>query len=430
MKEIIKKIITEWFERKLPDLIERDIPFKLTKDVMAVIGPRRVGKTYFMFQIIKKLLNKVPKEEILFIDFEDNRLANLKADQLDDIFVAYAEISRYKLKYLFFDEVQAISQWSRFVRRLHSTQKYAIVISGSSSKLLSREIATELRGRYKTVFIAPFSFQEFLQIRKFEYSTRIAYSENKGKLLALFNEYLIHGGYPEIVKESDLAEKRAKVKSYYDTIFYKDIVERHKIANYDMLELLMNYLLDNTASVFSVTQFEKILKEKGLGISKKTISLYLKYLEEAFFTYVLEEFSYSAKKRLMRPKKTYVVDNALITFLSANFSPDKGKLLENLCLTELKNHAKDVFYFKGVHECDFLVKEGIKIKEAIQVCYELTSANKEREFKGLLAAMSYFGLEEGLILTYDQEESVSREGKKIKLVPVWKWLLHKNIIGR
>ncbi len=418
-----KKIIVEWLERKLPDLIERDLKFKATEDIVAVIGPRRVGKTYFMFQIIKELLQKTDKEEILFIDFEDNRLAGIKVNKLDDIFLAHKELSERELRCLFFDEIQEIKGWSKFVRRLHNLGKYKIVIGGSSSKLLGKEIATELRGRYKAIFVAPFSFKEFLRLKKYEYTPKIEHSSEKGTLLRLFKEYLEYGGYPEIIKESGLFEKKDKINSYYDTIFYKDIVERHKVTNYEIMEMLMNYLVNNSASVFSISNFEKILKEKGLKVSKKTISLYLKYLEEAFFVYALEEFSYSAKKRIMRPKKIYVVDNALVTFLSSQFSPDAGKLLENAAMTELKRQRKEAFYFKGKRECDFVLKERGKISQALQVCYSLNEKNKDRELKGLMEAMDYFKLKEGVVLTYDQEEELTFKNKKIKVIPVWKWML-------
>jgi len=166
-----------------------------------------------------------------------------------------------------------------------------------------------------------------------------------------------------------------------------------------------------------------MLKEKGLNVSKKTISLFLKYLEEAFFVSAVEEFSYSARHRIMRPKKVYLIDNALITFLSIQYSPDKGKLLENLIFGQFWKEFKWVYFFKGKNECDFVVKEGNKIAKAIQVCYELNEKNKNREIKGLVEALEYFRLEKGLILTYDQEDSLMVKGKKIEIFPAWKWLL-------
>jgi predicted AAA+ superfamily ATPase len=422
--EQFKKIIAEWMEKEIPTLTKREIPLKLSSDVLAIIGPRRVGKTYLMYQLINELLTEHKKEEILFVDFEDNRLVGVKDSEWDNLFLAHLEMGYSSLKYIFFDEIQQMSNWSKFVRRLHNQNKYKIILSGSSSKLLSKEIASELRGRYKSIFVTPFSFSEFLHLKGFAVNQATEFTSKKGELLKLFLEYLLYGGYPEIIKEPASSEKKQKAASYYETVFYRDLVERHKITNYEILELLMNYLINNPTQIFSITGFEKMLKNQQLEISKKTISLFLKYLEEAFFVYSLEEFSYSAKKRLMRPKKVYLIDNGLITFLSVHFSPNNGILLENLVLGQLKRTEKTVFFFNEKKECDFIIKEGTRITQAIQVCWELNENSREREIKGLLDALDYFNLSEGMILTYDQEEKLIKEGKKIMILPVWKWLIN------
>ncbi len=423
MKDIFKKIISGWYAKSLPLLIERkDYSFQ-SNDIVAIIGPRRVGKTFFMFQQIKKILLNHHKEEVLFLDFEDNRFVGIKTEELDELFIAQKELSDKQLRFLFFDEIQEVKYWSKFLRRLHNENKYIIFISGSSSTLLSKEIATELRGRYKSIILLPFSFQEFLALKHFVYTAKVEFSDEKGRLLRYFEEYLHYGGYPELVTMTDAEERRIKVKSYFETVFYKDLVERHKITNYEVMGLLMNFLLNNCASLFSVSKFEAILKGRGLNVSKKTISLYLKYLEEAFFIYTVEEFSYSARKRMMRPKKVYLIDTIFVTLLSEQFSPDNGKLLENVVLGELKRKEKEVYFFKGQKECDFVVKRGNKIEQVIQVCYTLNEKNKDRELKGLKEAMDFFKLTEGFLLTQDQREDIIFEGKKVKVRPVWKWLL-------
>jgi len=426
MKEQFKKLEVEWQEKQFPLLIKRPITPHLTTDVLAIIGPRRVGKTYFMYQLLQGILKDTSKEEILFIDFEDNRLVGVDAHNVDEMFVAHKELFSKEVKYLFFDEIQALPSWSHFIRKLHNQQKYIIIISGSSAGLLGKEIATELRGRYKSVFITPFSFKEFLKIKNVEYTPALEFSSQKGALLKLFQEYFKDGGYPEIIKESEKSEKRQKMNSYFQTIFYKDIVERHHITNYNILEHLMNYILNNVARVFSVTQFEKILKEMGLAVSKKTISLYLTYLAEAFFVYTIEEFSYSPKKRIMRPKKVYAIDNGLVTFLSSQFGPDLGRLLENGVLLELKRRGKEVYYFNDQRECDFIIKEGNNITQVIQVCYDFQPHNQKRELQGLEGAMKTFKLQQGLLLTYDQEKRMEIEGTIIQVLPVWKWLLMES----
>lgn len=422
-RDVFKRIITEWLERPLPELVKRSVELRTDQEnINAVIGPRRVGKTSLMFYTIKELLKKSRKEEILFIDFEDNRLAGISSAGLDELFVAHREVTGIEPKYLFFDEVQEAPRWSKFVRRIHNTGKYCLIISGSSSKLLSKEIATELRGRYRSTLLLPFSFKEFLKLKNFEYNNTIEFSEKKGLLLSLLEEYLANGGFPLVAKKTDASDKRDLVRTYYETIFYKDIVERYKVDNIDILEALMNHVLDNNSSLFSVSSFGKILKEKGVRASKKTVSLYLKYLEDAFFVFSTQKFSYSSKVRSLNPKKIYLSDNSFQSFLSTNFNPDKGKLLEAVVMQELKRREAQAYYFREKKECDFVIKNGREM-EAIQITYELTADNKEREIGGLLEAMNKIGTEKGTILTLDQRQELNVEGKKIKVLPAWKWLL-------
>lgn len=425
-RDVFKRIVAEWLERPLPKLVKREVELRIDKEnINAILGPRRVGKTSLMFFTIEELLKQLKREEILFVDFEDNRLSGISSVELDELFVAHREVTGMEPKYLFFDEVQAAPDWSKFVRRLHNLGKYHIVVSGSSSKLLSKEVATELRGRYRSTLLLPFSFREFLKLKGFEYDGKTAFSEKKGLLLSLLEEYMINGGFPLVAKKSEQSDKGDLVRSYYDTIFYKDIVERYKVESVDVMEALMSHVLDNNSSLFSVSSFGKILKEKGVKASKKTVSLYLKYLEDAFFVFSTQKFSYSYKVRSLNPKKTYLSDNSFQTFLSTNFSPDKGKLLEAVVMQELKRRVAQVFYFKEKRECDFLIKNNREI-EPMQVAYELNDGNKEREISGLIEAMVKIKVQNGTILTLDQEQEMNVEGKKIRILPIWKWLLEKE----
>lgn len=421
-REVFKKIISEWIERNLPEMIEREIEFKIDKDsIVAITGPRRVGKTYLLFNKIKQLLETNEKEEILFIDFEDNRLTGISNEELDDMFVAHKELSDNDIKYLFFDEIQEIDKWSRFVRRLHNLKKYYIVITGSSSKLMSKEIATELRGRYRSILLLNFSFKEFLRYKGFDYKKTTEYTANKGKLMRLFDEYMRYGGYPEIIKKENEIEKKELANSYFDTTYYKDVVERHRIKNTEIIELLMSYLIDINSGIFSVSSFEKSLRSKGIKVSKKTISQYLKYLEEAFFVFAIEKFSYSKRVRIQNPKKVYLSDNVFHTVLS--LTNDKGKLLESLAMQEFKRKGFDVFYFKHAKECDFILQKNRKLASAVQVTYDLNDKNKKREMDGLVEAMRELKIKDGMILTYDQEDSLKYERYEIRVVPMWRFLL-------
>ncbi|MCX6804210.1 MAG: ATP-binding protein [Candidatus Diapherotrites archaeon] len=427
-KEVFKSILVEWFERKLPSLIERELKVTPNKELItAIIGPRRVGKTYLMFFIIENLLKTYSKEEIIFIDFEDNRLSGMKPQDLDDLFVAHSEISSKKAKYLFFDEIQEVPQWSKFLRRLNNLGQYNIVISGSSSKLASNEVATELRGRYKSHLLLPFSFTEFLRVRGFTYDLKTSYSaEKKGELNRLFEEYTKYGGYPQIVKAETITEKRELAKAYFETIFYKDILERYTINNRDIMEMLMNYILSNNSSTFSTNSFNKILKANSIKASTKTISLYLKYLEESFFVLTLQKFSYSARIRLMNPKKIYLADNCFQTFLSTNSTEDKGKLLESLIMQETKRRNIETYYFKETKECDFILKQGQSILSANQVTYELSPQNQDREINGLLQASGSLKTKNNTIITLDQKQEIIKDKQKIHVQPAWKWLLENE----
>jgi predicted AAA+ superfamily ATPase len=422
--EVFKRIISEWQERPLPEVMPREIEVKPTKErITAIVGPRRAGKTYLMFYIIKNLVEKVGKEKIIFIDFEDNRLVGLKNEELDEIFVAHRELTGKEPEYLFFDEIQNIKYWSKFIRRLHNLNKYSIVVSGSSSKLLTGEIATELRGRYRSVLVLPFTFTEFLKAKGFSYTKMTAYTEKKGGILRHFNNYLSYGGFPEVVKAKTEEEMRELARTYYDTIFYRDILERYKIKNKEIIEMLMAYITDNNASIFSISSFEKIMKERGVRISKKTVSQYLRYLEESFFVFSLEKFSYSPKTRMINPKKVYIVDNVFHTFLSTTLSPNKGKLLEALVARELKRRGYNLGYFKEKNECNFIVSDGKKIVAAVQVTYEINERNKKRELNGLAEALEKLKIKNGLVLTYDQKENLLFKNKRIKVLPVWEFLM-------
>lgn len=425
--DTVKSIIAEWLEeRTLPDLIERDvvpIDFSKLTDIIAIVGPRRAGKTYYMYQLIQHLLNSgAVKEEILFIDFEDYRLINTSASDIDQLFTAFRQLTGRQPTYLFFDEIQQFPQWNRVLRTLHNQGRYKIIISGSNSKLLSREIATELRGRYRDRIMLPLSFSEFLRFKSFEYNERMIFTSARGEFLELFDGYLRGGGFPEVIQRDTNREKRELLQSYYRTLFYHDIIERYNIKSRSILEILMSYCIEAYAELFSISGFAKYLHDYDLAVSKKTISNYLNYLRDAFFIILNDKFSFSPRKRLMNPKKVYLFDNGF-AFLGTAFSENRGKLLENSVAIELLRRQQEIFYFKDHNECDFIVKQGLKPTEAIQVTWELTATSRHRELKGLIEAMRSLNLTQGKILTYSQEEQIALEGHSIQVVPVWKWLL-------
>ena len=425
---MLLSIIAEWLEEgELPSLVRRNQPaldLENLKRILAIVGPRRAGKTYYMYQLVHSLLQsaKYTKEDILFIDFEDYRLGEFSGHNIDELFTAFHQIAGRYPGFLFFDEVQHLPDWQRIVRTLHNRRRFKIIISGSNSKLLGGEVATELRGRYHDIIMLPFSFREYLRYREISFTAASLRTAARGNVMAAFDDYIRHGGFPEVIMAGSNTERRKLLQSYFKTIFYRDILERYNIKARYVLDALMNEVLETYSDIFSINRFEKHLKRNGIPGSKRTISNYLHYLEEAFFIIVNEKFSYSPRRRIMNPKKVYLSDSGFAA-LGRPFAENRGRILENVVATELFRRETELFYFKDKNECDFVVKQGRRPVQAIQVCWELNERNEKRELDGLSEACRTFDLKAGLVLTYAQEEERMVNGLEISIEPVWKWLL-------
>ncbi len=426
-KNTFKLIIKEFHESKFPEIKERDLALpKKTNKIIAIFGPRRAGKTYYFYQVIQKLKEKIDNSRIIYINFEDDRLLPLTVKDLDDLIEAYFELypeNKDKEVYCFFDEIQNIDNWELFIRRIYDKEKVKIFLTGSSAKLLSREIATSLRGRTLNYQMFPLSFKEFLRFKNIEIDKNFTYSQIRFKVKKLFQEYVIFGGFPEVVLEQDDL-KIAILKNYYDLIIYRDLAERFTIRNTNFLKSLTKYLLTNFSTPFSVNGYYQSI-EKSIRPAKETVLEYLSYLQEIELVFLLPIYAHSLKTQQVNPKKNYVIDNGLRNAVCFRFSEDLGRLLENLVFIELKRRNKEIYYFKGKKECDFIVKDGFKLSQAIQVTQELNKNNREREINGLIEAMQKYKLKQGIILIQDQKQEKEEKikGKKIKFIPLWKWLL-------
>jgi predicted AAA+ superfamily ATPase len=356
------------------------------------------------------------------VDFEDYRLQGFGPSDVDTLFTVFQQLAGRHPKFLFFDEIQHVPHWNRILRTLHNRQRYKIVVSGSNSSLLSREIASELRGRYEDILMLPFSFREVLRFRNITFDSAMLHTSERGRLIQAFDDYLQFGGFPETLLRTESSEKRRLLHTYYRTIFYKDILERYSIKARSVLDQMMGSLLENYSRTFSISTFERQLKAAGLTGSKRTIANYLHFLEEAFFLLTSEKFAHSPRKRMMNPKKVYLMDTGFASLGSA-FTENRGYLLENVVALEFLRRQRQMFYFKETQECDFILQEGRRPSKAWQVCWEMTPRNEQRELKGLLEAMRHYKIPKGGILTYDQGGVRSVNGKKVPMVPVWKWLL-------
>jgi predicted AAA+ superfamily ATPase len=430
------KAVSVWWKRlKLPEIVSRELalPTSLTQ-IVSVVGVRRCGKTYLLLDTIKQMLKGLEKDNVIYANFEHERLRNLDAGDLEELLVAHREIFEpnvAKPAYLFLDEIQNVRDWDKWVRRVYDEGRFRIFITGSSSKLLSREIATSLRGRCLSFTLYPFSFSEFLKAKNYPINNvaEIQYSEEKGKVLKLLREYLEFGGFPEVVLAKDEETKNRLIFSYFETIFYKDIVERYKVKNLALLDNFLRYAINNYSSYLSLTKMEKYFKTTGIKCSKKTLANFLRYSETVFLLSPVEIFSYKVKDRMQYPRKIYCVDTGIVNRF-AKFSENLGKLTENVAYLELRRRFEaprhEIFYWKDhqQREVDFVVKEGLRVKQLVQVCWDPTDEEtKKREIRGLVKAMEEFKLKGGLVLTGDFEGEEKIGGRRILYKPLWKWLL-------
>lgn len=410
---------------EIPDLIERDIsiPLKLrVKRGISIIGPRRAGKTYFMFNLIRRLLmNKIGKDRVLYINLEDFRFEGVSYKDLMKFIDVYYDVfprNRRVDVWFFFDEVQNISNWEKFIRGLIDKEKVQVFVSGSSSKLLSREIATGLRGRTLSSEVYPFSFKEFLRAKGFGLREYLS-SYDKNTILNLLDEYMRWGGYPEVVIEKRMRSEI--IREIWEVTIARDIVDRWGIRNIKVLRLLIKAL--RSSKILSIHRFYNYLRSMGIKLGKNILYNYLEYLYDAFIVFSLRRFSYSYKNIEMSIPKIYFVDNGL--YLGEK---DLGRLMENLIFIELKRRGyrenENIFYWRdqGGKEVDFIIKNS-GFRQLIQVCYEITLDNERREINSLISASRELDCKDLLVITWDQEYTIEKDGRRINVIPLWKWLL-------
>ncbi|MBI2498608.1 ATP-binding protein [Candidatus Woesearchaeota archaeon] len=433
MNKIIKTILVEWKGRNIPIVIPREINLQdyLTMRVNKIIvlnGFRRVGKTYILYGLANELLKSNSREEVIQINFEDERIP-IKTEFLTNLLPIADEIFNKKIKYLFLDELHNIPNWSKWLRRTYDNQDIKIFISGSSSRMSEEEIPTELRGRFLEIKIFPLSFKEFLKFKKLDFDFKILeYSEKeKPRILKALTEYLIYGGLPEIVLIDD-NKKLELAQSYYSTVIKRDIVERYNIKNEESLKAILKLLLDSKE--YSISKSYNTLKSLGYEVGKSTVQKYISYIENSYFAFSLPIFSYKIKDQIQYPKKIYFIDNAFISSISTKFLNNFGRLYENIVAVELKRRKKECWYWKNMEkeEVDFVIKNETKINQLIQVCYDIADLDtKKREIRALLKASKNLKCKNLLVINQDYfgEEELEWFGikRKVRFIPLWKWLL-------
>ncbi|MBU3965333.1 ATP-binding protein [Patescibacteria group bacterium] len=414
-----KEEISEFFQRE--KIIAREIGIeKLRKflkhpNVLVITGPRRSGKSTLATQIFKE-------ERYGYLNFDDERLAGFSADDFSAAIQDFYDLYGENLECFIFDEIQNITGWELFISRLRRTKK--IVITGSNAKLLSGDLATHLTGRYLEFTLYPFSFREFLKFKGIEIKKEDFYSTKKiSRTKKHLNEYLAAGGFPEIFKFGS-----AIVGKIYDDVITKDILLRYGIKNKNAFRELSNYVISNFAQEISYANLGHIFSIKNVH----TVKNYIEYLSSSFLILMLSKFSYKLKQQFITSKKAYGIDTGLVNSVAFQFSENSGKVMENAVMIDLKRRGDyfesgtEIYYWRDYSgkEVDFAVKKRNKITQLIQVCQNLANfKTKKREVKSLLKASEELHCNNLLIITSSEEGTENVGGKKIIIMPLWKWLL-------
>lgn len=414
-RAVLQVLLGEFYAKlnALKDLVSREASFPVAPTKIKVaIGMRRSGKTTFLYQQILKLLEGgVNRSAILYLNFEDDRLLplnELKMAKLVDAFYAQYPENHDRKCYLFFDEVQNVKNWPLVVRRLHDTKSAEIFLTGSSSKLLSKEIATNLRGRSLAVEIWPFSFNEFLLAKQTSIDRSLFDNRTKDKLMYMFHEYLSDGGFPEITT-FDVDVKQKTLQEYLDVVIYRDIIERHQIKNHAVIKYLILSMVNSSGKPFSVNKFFNDLKSQGYAIGKDILYEYVEYIEDAYLAFSVSAYDQSIRKKQIQPKKLYAIDPGMVRAVTLDYERDLGRLFENVVYLDLRRAGYDVSYYMTAegYEIDFVAQTGRGEKKLFQVVWEMENQpTMEREQRALLAGMKELKID-GVIITLD---SYLREG--------------------
>ncbi len=432
MDNTIRTILYSWKDKKIPEIIPRDVKIEeylnmTPRKIVAITGFRRVGKTYILYSLIKKLLEEYSREEVIYINFDDERIPE-STEFLTNLLPTIKETFS-EPKYLLLDEIQNMPNWSKWLRRIYDNENVNIFITGSSSKVSSRELPTELRGRSLEIKVYPLSFKEFLRFKSIDVNYKDAeYSEStRAVILKALDEYLSYGGMPEVVL-ADESKKFEILQDYFRTVLSRDIIERFNVGNEEGIKALLKLLLNSTN--YSISKLYNTLKSMGHHIGKTTVLNYLGHIESSYFIHSVPIFSYKIKDQMQYPRKVYIIDNGFISSISTKFSKDMGRLYENMVAVELLRRGSkdnfDVFYWKDQRgkEVDFVIRKDLKIEQLIQVSYDVSDYDtKKREVTALIKASDALNCENLLIInsSYDAVEEI--KGKKIVFVPLWKWLL-------
>lgn len=430
MIDTLKEIILDFHEDPLHTGVPRHLHITPVQGKATVcIGVRRCGKSTFMLQIIKQLLDSgVKKENFLYINFFDDRLHSLKHDNLATIIEAYfllfPEKKGAEKIYCFFDEIQVVEGWESFVDRVMRNENSEVYLTGSSAKLLAVELATQMRGRGLPWELFPFSFKEFLAFKDMQADGHLS---TKKRLLTqkAFDEYWQTGGFPEVAGLPRFL--RIKIhQEYFNSVLFRDIIERYDIPHPRAVIDLAHRLVDNIASLYSVNSLTRFLKSLGHKAPKSAVSNYLTWFEDAYFLFTVRIFDASQARANTNPKKIYCIDHAMITSVGSGILANSGHLLENLVFTTLRRMTKKIYYYKTKNgkEVDFIAQLEDPSYLLIQACETMADpATRKRELAALTEAMAEQQITTGTIVTRNERATIEDAAGTVEIIPAYRFLL-------
>lgn len=418
-RDVLKQVLADQREYRPPkDFFARTLTKTIHRfiddpNIIIISGIRRSGKS-----TIQRILQLELAKSDYYLNFDDDRLVQFQVEDFQMLLEVFIEVFGDQSTF-YFDEIQNVEGWERFIRRLYEQGK-KIYITGSNARLLSKELGTHLTGRYIQLEAYPLSFQEIINHKLPEVLAKKTLSTSDvGMIQHHFSNYLKNGGIPEYIK----FEKPEYLKELLEGILYRDIITRYKIHDEKALREVVYYLASNIGKEFSYTNLAKIV---GLS-SPHTIANYCNYLELCYLCFFVNRYSHSLKKQIQYNKKCYMIDPALIRSAGFRVSEDRGRLLENVVFLHLRMQTKEIYFHKDKKECDFIIREGYQITQAIQVTTNLSNEEtKNREIEGLIEAMKAYNLRKGIILTENEQNTIEMQGFLILVIPIWKWLLSIN----
>jgi len=434
LREAIQQKLGDSFEMPFPPMTRREakVPAVPGK-AHAVIGMRRAGKTTFLLQCLAdRLATGSTREGLVYFNFEDERLGDLEAIDLglilDEFYRAKPDLRRNTRVTWCFDEIQVVSGWERFIRRMMDSENVEIFLSGSSARMLSREVATSMRGRALETIVTPFSFREFALSRGRELNDpgKPLSAAAESAWRSLFDDYLACGGFPEVARESLRPLRLSLLQSYVDTVIFRDVAERHGVGNLVALRAFVRQLLRQQSCIFSVSKTHADFRSRGINVSKETLLSFLEYLEDAFLVFTLPLACRSERRRQVNPRKLYHADHALSMAFQAVTGADLGHHLENIIACELARSGHPLAYVKTLdgHEVDFLAYDSEGREMLVQVAAAISGPKtREREIRSLLGAAKEYPLARRLLLVESGIPNGLEVPEGIEITPVWRWLI-------